>query len=298
MASVNEPTTREWLLSLLEPGMLLAWAMSYYAKTSLAAVFQRGQILAPLLETRRLRDEAFGKFWVEFSSNREESMESAQPPPNQPPSPPSTEVQNSTDLIPPVLAQASGLVLDVGPGTGTQMPLLRSPAIKAIYGAEPCQGLHEELRARAVANGLGEKYFVLPCSVEGSELTHALEKHGLNRTNEGLFDTIVCVRVLCSLPNMQQSVNELYALLRPGGKLLITEHVVNPWRTSKGSVVARAMQALYGALGWSFYIGDCCLNRDTEKVLRAAGEWESVELDRWFGRTVFPYISGVLVKKA
>ncbi|KAH8433248.1 class I SAM-dependent methyltransferase [Aspergillus melleus] len=298
MASVDEPTTGQWLLSLLEPGFLLAWAMSYYVKTSLAAVFQRGQILAPLLETRRLRDEAFGKFWIKFSSNREGAIESAQPPPDQstPLTPP--EVQTSSDLIPPVLAQASGLVLDVGPGTGTQMPLLRSPAIKAIYGAEPCHGLHEELRARADANGLGDKYFVLPCSVEGSELAPALQKHGLTRTNEGVFDTIVCVRVLCSLPNMQQSLNELYALLRPGGKLLITEHVVNPWRTSKGSVVARVVQALYGALGWSFYIGDCCLNRDTEKALRQAGEWESVELDRWFGRTVFPYISGVLVKKA
>lgn len=189
-------------------------------------------------------------------------------------------------------------MLDVGPGTGTQMPLLRSPAIKAIYGAEPCHGLHEELRARADANGLGEKYHILPCSVVGSELNPVLQKHGLDRTDRGIFDTIVCVRVLCSVPNMQQTVNELYALLRPGGKLLITEHVVNPWRTAKGSVVARAMQTLYGALGWSFFLGDCCLNRDTERALRSAGEWESVDLDRWFGRTVMPYISGVLVKKS
>jgi hypothetical protein len=31
-------------------------------------VFKRGQVLAPLLQTSKLRDEAFGKFWVAFSS--------------------------------------------------------------------------------------------------------------------------------------------------------------------------------------------------------------------------------------
>ena len=117
----------------------------------------------------------------------------------------------------------------------------------------------------------------------------------------GIFDTILCVRVLCSVPNPEKVISELYSFLKPRGKLLVIEHVVNPWRTAKGSVVARAAQSVYQALGWSVFLGDCCLNRDTEKMLRNAavkdGGWEVVELDRWFGKTVLPYISGVLVKK-
>ncbi|KAA8641812.1 class I SAM-dependent methyltransferase [Aspergillus tanneri] len=295
MTSISEPTTREWIDSLVAPGMLLVWAMSYYVKVNLEAVFKRGQVLAPLLQASRLRDEAFGKFWVQFSSNRQEAVKNAQSSPDQTNMQP--QIQSSSDLIPPILAHTSGIVLDVGPGSGTQMPLLRSPAIKSIYGAEPCHGLHEELRARAESEGLGAKYHILPCSVVGSELGPALRKQGLDE-DHGVFDTIICVRVLCSVPHLQQTVNELYALLRPGGKLLIAEHVVNPWRTPKGSIVARALQTVYGVLGWSWVMGDCRLNRDTEKALRAAGEWESIDLDHWFGHSPWPYIAGVLVKNS
>lgn len=125
---------------------------------------------------------------------------------------------------------------------------------------------------------------------------------GVLASTDGVFDTIVCVRVLCSVPELERTAQELYALLRPGGQLLVVEHVVNPWRTAKGSIVARVMQAVYGFFGWSWFVGNCCLDRDTEMALRAAadrdGGWEVVELDRWFGRSPIPYISGVLVKKS
>ncbi|KAL4890333.1 S-adenosyl-L-methionine-dependent methyltransferase [Aspergillus ambiguus] len=298
MAASSEPSTKEWVQSLVEPGMLLFWAMSYYARVNFETVFQRRQLLAPLLQTSKLRDEAFGRFWVAFSTTRADG-----PPPPVADAPASGQIQCSSDLIPPILARASGVVLDVGPGTGTQMPLLRSPAIKAIYGAEPCAGLHAELRARAEAEGLADKYHIVPTSVVAAELVPALEARGLSvaGSGSGVFDTIVCVRVLCSVPDMRRTVAELYGLLRPGGRLLVVEHVVNPWRTPKGSLVARVMQAVYGWLGWSWFVGDCCLNRDTEAALRAAaaadGGWEEVEVDRWFGRSPLPYVSGVLVKR-
>ncbi|KAF9894086.1 hypothetical protein FE257_009059 [Aspergillus nanangensis] len=295
--SYSEPTTKEWIRSLFEPGQLLFWAMTYYVRENVDAVFRRGQVLAPLLQTTKLRDEAFGKFWVAFSTTP-----SDEPGPQQ--SLLENRVQGSSDLIPPILARAEGIVLDVGPGTGTQMPLLVSPNIKAIYGAEPCHGLHAELRAKVEAEGLAKKYTILPCSVVASDLIPAMQKEGLlinHNAGGGVFDTIICVRVLCSVPDMNRTIRELYTLLRPGGKLLVTEHVVNPWMTPKGSIVARLFQATYGFLGWSWYLGDCCMNRDTETALKKAadrdGGWESVELDRWFGGSPLPYISGVLTKK-
>ncbi|KAH1303473.1 hypothetical protein KXX24_009000 [Aspergillus fumigatus] len=314
--TAHEPTTKEWIRTLIEPGQLLAWAMSYYTKVCFEAVFQRGEVLAPLLETSKLRDEAFGRFWVDFSSARptstqQQNQDQDQDQKQTPLQPP--QIQNSTDLIPPILARASGVVLDVGPGTGTQMPLLRgrAQAIKTIYGAEPCRGLHAELRARAEEEGLGEKYQVLSCGAAARELVPELQREGLLpagdvegvlASTDGVFDTIVCVRVLCSVPELERTAQELYALLRPEGQLLVVEHVVNPWRTAKGSIVARVMQAVYGFFGWSWFVGNCCLDRDTEMALRAAadrdGGWEVVELDRWFGRSPIPYISGVLVKKS
>lgn len=189
------------------------------------------------------------------------------------------------------------------------MPLLTAPAITALYGAEPCKGLHGELRAKATAEGISPKYHILPTGVAAAELLPALRKTGTGVVDAydsdpraGVFDTILCVRVLCSVPEMERTVGELYGLLKPGGRLLVTEHVINPWRKAKGSILGRLAQIVYHALGWRWYVGDCCMNRDTEKLLRAAadvdGGWESVELESSFEWSPLPYISGTLIKKA
>jgi SAM-dependent methyltransferase len=188
------------------------------------------------------------------------------------------------------------------------MHLLRSPAITAIYGAEPCVGLHGDLHSKAVAEGLESNYHILKCGAASAELIPALEATGTGvvdahkANGRGIFDTIICVRVLCSVPQMEKTIQELYALLKPGGRVLVTEHVVNPWRTAKGSILARVAQGVYQLLGWSFFIGDCCMDRDTEGALRKAadgdGGWESVDIERSFGWSPLPYISGVLVKKS
>ncbi|KAL5002788.1 S-adenosyl-L-methionine-dependent methyltransferase [Aspergillus recurvatus] len=323
----DDLTTRQWLLALLEPAKILTWAMSYYVDTNIKAVLS-GHFLAPLLNAHQLRDEAFGKFWVAFSSNREEpppaehrslgDTEATGARPTSYPSTPAKDGENeekalqSSDLIPPIISQATGAVLDVGPGTGTQMPLLSQiPAsnIKAIYGAEPCLGLHGELRRRAAEHGLAQKYTVLPCSVVQRELKPELERVGLvsdssaDGGNGGVFDSIITIRVLCSVPDPETTISYLYSLLKPGGKLLVVEHVVNPWTTPKGSILARIMQGVYHLFGWRWVMGDCCLNRDTEEMLRRAPKragdrgWESVDVERWFEGTCMVYIAGVFVKQ-
>jgi SAM-dependent methyltransferase len=218
------------------------------------------------------------------------------------------EPVGSSALIPPLLHTATGTVLDIGPGTGTQMPLLTSPSITALYGAEPCLSLHSTLRATANAAGIASKYHILPSGVAASELLPALRDTNTGVVDRydadpraGIFDTILCVRVLCSVPEMERTVGELYGMLKPGGRLLVTEHVVNPWQRAKGSLLGRIMQGFYQVIGWSWFVGDCCLDRDTERVLRGAadvdGGWESVELESAFEWSALPYISGTLVKK-
>ncbi|CAG8899644.1 unnamed protein product [Penicillium egyptiacum] len=300
MSSESPPPLIGRILGMFEPAYLLTWAMSHYIRVCAEAVFKNGQLLAPFTQTRRLRDEAFGRFWIEFSTPRQMSSD-----PNNKEIP---ELVGSSALIPPILRTASGIVLDIGPGTGTQMPLLTSPAITALYGAEPCKSLHCSLSTKAQAEKISSKYHIVPTGVAADELIPALRATGTGVVDAydldpcvGIFDTILCVRVLCSVPEMERTVEELYRMLRPGGRLLVTEHVVNPWRRAKGSLFARVVQGLYQVLGWSWFIGDCCLNRDTEAALRAAadvdGGWERVDLERNFEWSVMPYISGTLVKK-
>ncbi|OAX80915.1 hypothetical protein ACJ72_04744, partial [Emergomyces africanus] len=236
----------------------------------------------------------------------------------------------SSALIPPLLATADGVVLDIGPGTGTQTPLFTNPNLIRMYGAEPCQGLHKDLLAKIEACGLSDKYQILPCSAERKVLYPALGREGLLAETDaevvrgevgaglvqggGIFDTIVCVRVLCSVPDQRATVRGLYDLLKPGGKLVVCEHVRNGWsvcgggggggeRRKRGSFVARFVQVLYTLMGWEFFMGDCHLNRDTERVLREVAEeaghggWEKVDVQRWFEWSVLPYVAGTLVKR-
>ncbi|TQB71156.1 hypothetical protein MPDQ_007746 [Monascus purpureus] len=257
MASSDQLTLSRQIQALFEPGHILAFAMKHYVVTCYETVFKRGQILAPILQSSRVRDDAFGRFWTEFTlmqpSTESESPDKAAVAAASVPRRPN----QSSDLIPSILAKAAGIVLDIGPGTGSQIPLLCSPEIKAIYGPEPCKSLHPELSAKIRQYGLENKYHILPCSAEASELLPALKEEGLVSDNSntpeetgGVFDTIICVRVLCSVPNPEKVVGDLYSLLKPGGKLLVTEHVVNLWTTAKGSLIARFAQSFYEFLGW------------------------------------------------
>ncbi|KAF3027378.1 hypothetical protein E8E15_007884 [Penicillium rubens] len=190
MSNESPPPFTGRMLGMLEPAYLLTWAMSHYVRVCAEAVFKNGQVFAPITQTRRLRDEAFGRFWIEFSTPRQMSSD-----PNNKETP---EPVGSSALIPPILRTASGIVLDIGPGTGTQMPLLTSPAITALYGAEPCKGLHASLRAKAQAENISPKYHIVPTGVAADELVPALRATGTGVVDAydtdpraGIFDTIL-----------------------------------------------------------------------------------------------------------
>lgn len=199
--------------------------------------------------------------------------------------------------MPPILSRAHGVVLDIGPGSGAHVSEFSDNAnITAIYGAEPTLGLHKPLQLRISEAKLTEKYHILGCTAEKTELLAALAKEGVQISPEGLFDTIICIRVLCSVPNQEDTVRDLYSLLRPGGELMVVEHIKNPW-TKNGSILGRLAQMAYHTLGWPFFLAGCEMNRDTPAILRRAAPWDAVDLKTNFEWSALPYVSGTLTKK-
>lgn len=238
-----------------------------------------------ILHLNQVRDEAFGKTWLKMTAE---------------PSDPSIGPLNG---IIPMLNSATGIVLELGPGSGEQVRFLTNPEVKAIYGAEPCELLHETLRGKTAKAGISEKYHILDCGGQKSSLYPALERAGLLKAKrEPVFDTIVCSKVLCSVPDMPGTVAGLYDLLKPGGRILVVEHVKNPWRTSKGSLFARLIQAVMMFIGWTFLLGGCCLDRDTLSILRDAakkdGGWEKDNLECLVSWGTLPWAFGELQKKS
>lgn len=120
------------------------------------------------------------------------------------------------------------------------------------------------------------------------------------RIGGGVFDEIVCIRVLCGVPRPKETIAGLYRVLKPGGRFVLLEHVVND--AGQGNGLGWVLQWLYSALGWSFLMGNCDLRRDTTALLmdaaKADGGWAKVQLETVDDWSSLPHIFGSCIKKA
>lgn len=202
----------------------------------------------------------------------------------------------------PLFASADGVVLDIGPGDGRQMKFYTPSKIKVAYGPEPCRELHSQLKATVAENDMAGKYKILDCGAERASLNLKLKEVGLlGKKEEGVFDTIISSKVLCSVPHLEDTVENLYSLLKPGGRLIFCEHHRNNWGTRKGSLFARAIQEFFMLQGWTFLLGGCHLTRKTDEVLKEVakkdGGWKSMDLEYVAQWGAIPFVLGVLTKK-
>lgn len=126
--------------------------------------------------------------------------------------------EEETDL-PSLDAKAYGTVVEVGPGSGNQLSRYNKAAITKMYGIEPNVDLHPALRQTIKQNGLSDIYTIVPCGIEDFD---GLRKYGIT---EGSIDTIMSVQVLCSVPKPDVMVKAMYKLLKPGGQVIVYEHV-------------------------------------------------------------------------
>jgi SAM-dependent methyltransferase len=121
-------------------------------------------------------------------------------------------------------SQAEGDTLEIGVGTGRNLPYY-PPSVR-LMGAD----LSREMlgRARERARELGRRVDLR----EG-------DAQNLDLPNEA-FDTVVFSLALCSIPDDGAAVCEAKRVLRPGGRLLLLEHVRSPRRA------VRAVQRVVG----------------------------------------------------
>ena len=128
------------------------------------------------------------------------------------------ERDNET-ILPTLVAQASGTVLEIGPGSGNQLPRFDKEKVRKIYGVEPNVDLHDALRKTIKENGLSDVYTIVPGGVEDPV---ELKKYGVEIES---VDTVLSAQVLCSVPRPAEMVKRLYELLKPGGQMIVYEHV-------------------------------------------------------------------------
>lgn len=120
-----------------------------------------------------------------------------------------------------LLNTAYGVVLHVGPGSGEKLSRFDPAKVGVMYGAEPNIHLHSGLLRMAEKAGFDGRYRALQRGGEPESLIPALAKASSLKdgASQGVFDDIVCVRVLCGVPRPEVTIQGLYRLLKSGGRL-------------------------------------------------------------------------------
>lgn len=148
-----------------------------------------------------------------------------------------------------LLAGAAGRVLEIGGGTGANLPFY-GEAVAELVVAEPAASM-----ARRLERKLGG--YRRPVRV----LREAAERLPLGNAS---FDCVVSTLVLCTVADPARTLAEIRRLLKPGGRLLFIEHV-----RSDEPGLARWQDRLSGP--WAWFGHGCRCNRRTVESLRAAG---------------------------
>lgn len=157
------------------------------------------------------------------------------------------------------LASARGRVLEVGFGTGLNLPHY-PPGVESLVAVDPARALEKRVERRIEKAAF---------PVE----RHALDAGGGLPFPDATFDTAVSTWTLCSIERLDEALAELRRVLRPEGRFLFLEHGRSERR------VAAALQDLFNPVQNVVGVG-CNLNREIDRRIADAG-FRIVELERF-----------------
>jgi ubiquinone/menaquinone biosynthesis C-methylase UbiE len=160
----------------------------------------------------------------------------------------STERAGLADIRAQLLADASGHVLEVGAGTGHNLPHYGS-AVRTLTLTEPDPSMLHRLQR--TADSAGRSSTVLRAPAEDLPF------------DDASFDTVVSTLVLCGVEDQPRAAREIRRVLRPGGRLLLVEHV-----RSDDEALARRQDRM----NWFCRLfAGCDCNRPTQQTLQRSG---------------------------
>lgn len=149
-----------------------------------------------------------------------------------------------------IVPLAQGEVLEIGFGSGLNLPFYDRRKVHKIWGLEPSEGMRRKARARVRASKLEVEFIDLP----GENIP--LEANSV--------DTVLVTYSLCTIADALAALDGMRRVLKPGGSLLYCEHGIAP---DEG--VRRWQRRLNPV--WSRMSGGCNMDRDIPNLLKKGG---------------------------
>jgi len=173
-----------------------------------------------------------------------------------------------------ILSSLSGHIMEIGIGTGANLPFYPA-SVNRVTGID----LEEPLLKRCRKNWdkLGTKTFDLELMLGNAEELPFPDQS---------FDAILSCLVFCSVSSTEKAAFEMHRLLKPDGKLIFFEHILD-WdhRTARWQHRLNPI--------WSNLSCGCQMTRKTDEILRDAG-FGFQELDKYYHKPLGKFFSSVI----
>ena len=149
-----------------------------------------------------------------------------------------------------VVPRARGRVLEIGIGSGLNLPYYDSANVSKVWGLDPSPEMTQMAKRTASSLPFEVEFIGLP----GDEIP--LEDNSV--------DTVVVTYTLCTIPDTTPALRQMSRVLRPGGELIFCEHGAAP------DASVRRWQDRLNPM-WKRLGGGCNLNRPIPTLIEAGG---------------------------
>ncbi|MGM0633870.1 MAG: class I SAM-dependent methyltransferase [Pseudomonadota bacterium] len=149
-----------------------------------------------------------------------------------------------------IVPRARGRVLEVGMGSGINLPLYDPNRVELVYGLEPSAGMRRKAQPALERSPVAVEWLDLP----GEEVP----------LDDDSVDTVLLTFTLCTIPDWRRALQQMQRVLKPGGQLLFVEHGRSPEPR-----ISRWQQRITPV--WKPLAGGCHLDRPIDRMIREGG---------------------------
>ncbi len=149
-----------------------------------------------------------------------------------------------------IVPLAEGDVLEIGFGSGLNLPYFDRQKVRKIWGLEPSEGMRRKAEPMVAASGLDVEFIDLP----GESIP--LEANSV--------DTVLVTYSLCTIADAMAALEGMRRVLKPSGSLLYCEHGIAPDEN-----VRKWQHRLNSP--WSRVAGGCNMNRNIPDLITKSG---------------------------